>query len=391
MLGNAFFQLGEEMPSPALSSPQALRFVFGYGIHNFSRERTGGNVPRNVFITDPYRVNTLFTFADGSSVANPMMGPEHTKKACLMMVDAEGWACTNDPAYYDLYPGNGDRYRFVAATNSEDFAQLVLYRSAAGREETPQDIGLEVIKDENDVLRQVLAPSRLADIVVQNSFKYSINFYRRSDVQAEKDTDGYYVPVSNASPIIVWTIENPETNTINKLRVTKMVGNATNVSDFTYTAASEEWKLVQGAGLVENIRGSEWDDARQNRIETILIRAAQGDVASKRANRYHTFPWSEAVVAEVHDPDGAALTKEYAYYENSSDIGRYTKTRTEHILTAPGSATTIRPTGTRAWRSRRGRTRRLIRRPPAPGRSTMTTRLLSPAIRSSSMTNVPAP
>jgi hypothetical protein len=30
------------------------------------------------------------------------------------MVDAEGWATAEDPAYYDLYLGDGRRYRFNA-------------------------------------------------------------------------------------------------------------------------------------------------------------------------------------------------------------------------------------------------------------------------------------
>ena len=224
MLPGGFFSLRSEQPTPDMASPQGLRYVMGYAIHSFSRDKTSGGMPRNVFIVNPDALTLQFTFADGSSIAPCVAPPPWLEPVQLMTVDAEGWETATNAAYYDLYTGKGDLYRFVAATNSGDFMQLALHRTVEGRAETSQDIGIDIIRTADESLRQVRAPLCLADIVTENSRKYAIKFYRPEDVQAQKDTNGYYVAQQGASPTVVWTIENPDTNSMNRLRISQAMG-----------------------------------------------------------------------------------------------------------------------------------------------------------------------
>ena len=54
----------------------------------------------------------------------------------LMMVDAEGWAATSDPVYYDLYIGDGTMRRFLATDMTGALGSLVsfLLLSSSGGE-----------------------------------------------------------------------------------------------------------------------------------------------------------------------------------------------------------------------------------------------------------------
>ncbi|MFH0884050.1 MAG: hypothetical protein V2A56_13775, partial [bacterium] len=313
-----------ERPSSALFTPQALRYAAGWGIYEPSTELTGGGTPRSLSLLDTNGLPVEFRFEDGESMGVPVSGDEHSA-ARLLMVDAEGWSVTNEPAYYDLYPGNGELYRFCASATASNYFQQVLYKSASGRQETMSDSGVEVVMSQDRVLQQVLSASCLADIVVENSSRYSIRFYQRADVQSQRDENGRFVPSSNATPYVTWVVENPETNSINRLLLTRQLPGGSNVYDFVYVDASEEWTLTTGNGLKTVAKDAMWDDDHENRLVTEIIRSDMGEMALKKTTLYHVFPWGERQTDETLDPDAAALKTKFLYYEDSSQQGRYSK------------------------------------------------------------------
>ena len=315
------FQIRAETPTPQLATPQGLEFVMGYGIASVSHERTASGAPRDLFFLDSAGVTLGIRFDDDEAVGSPFLGNQLDRSERVIMVDAEGWAVTNDPAYYDLYPGDGSLWRFGASTNSEDFLNFVLYRSSQGREETSGAGGMEVIRDENRVLRQVLAPTRLADIVVSNSCEYSIVFYQLSDVLA-KGTNGLYGVDTDAIPMKVWTIESPGCS-VGLLRVSEITGGATNISDYVYKSGINEWELTKGSGLQRKARDIVWDGNQENMWSTYTIRAADGSIAYKTTDKYHNFSWGLSLVESVQDPDTLALTTTQSYYDDPAITSSY--------------------------------------------------------------------
>lgn len=278
-------------PYAGLSSPQGLSFILGYGIYGLSYELTSGSVPRYVTISDHQGIRTQFEFKNGESIADPIVYPGDESSVKLMMVDAEGWAVTNEPAYYDLYPGNGEMFRMVASPLSPCYKQLYEYRTVSGRIETISDIGFDVIVDENGIMRQIMAPSRFADIITTSPYKYSVNFYTLKDVELEKGTNSLYNITEGAEPVKSWVIENPNTNTVNELRASLIRGSETNIYNFVYSDATEEWTLTKGDGLVIDTKEKLWNDARTSYLITQTVKEEGKPIVSKETTLNQIFAW----------------------------------------------------------------------------------------------------
>ena len=161
------------------------------------------------------------------------------------MVDAEGWATTTDPAYYDLYPGDGSMFRFNGFPESEEYGQLCKYRSPSGHEEELSGTDIEIIRDDDGHLRQVLVPRYLCDVVVDSDEAYHIDMHPREYVSGNKDANGLYVVTTDA-PVETWSFDNPTPGSILNLRVRQRTGTKTNAYLYTYDADVEDWRLSEG-------------------------------------------------------------------------------------------------------------------------------------------------
>ena len=152
-------QLNELVPNSALYSPSGFKVVAGFAVNSVSRVKNASGVPKYVTLTSSAGVPVTFEFADGESVGAPLMTTENLADGRLAMADAQGWATSADPAYYDYYPGDGARWRFGAASLSPDYMQFVEHQTPEGRVETRQDLGLEIVRDAEGCLRQVATPA----------------------------------------------------------------------------------------------------------------------------------------------------------------------------------------------------------------------------------------
>ena len=326
ILPPGMLRIRAETPSPELATPQALHFSAGWTMYAVSSERTPADVPRYVYMLNPSGLPVEFRFEDGESIGVPTSERVEDLSARLFMVDAEGWSVTNEPAFYDLYPGNGDQYRFGAHPGSSNYLKLVRYRSVSGRIEEGDDLGYEVLYTSNAVLRQIRGAACLADIVPDGDYRYFIRFYRLSDLQSGRDSNGFYVIADGAQPFLQWTIENPDTsNDCNRLLLTEQVGDKTRSFHFEYHPGVEAWDLISGGGLVYDRKETVWDDAHENRLEIETISGPDGKCVLRKASRYHRFPWGENMTAEIRDPDGIGLTNTFLYYEDSTQTGKYKK------------------------------------------------------------------
>ena len=181
---------------------------------------------------------------------------------------------------------------------------------------------VEVLKDENEVLRQIKAPQALADIVVIDDLKYEIRFYELNAIGA-KNQQGYYE--ITGSPFVTWVVENPDTSgqTYNRLRLTKVVNSYSEVNEYVYDETTDEWSLSRGGGLQVESFTETVDEGTGNRTLDRVMKDGEGHVVSEQVEVYHEFPWGECLIENIQDPDGAALTSSTTYYESPEETGRY--------------------------------------------------------------------
>ncbi|HEX8424619.1 MAG TPA: hypothetical protein VF634_14520, partial [Pyrinomonadaceae bacterium] len=190
---------------------------------------------------------------------------------------------------------------------------------------------VDVVRAQDGSLRQVKAPQNLADVVVTiPGQEYELRFYRPADVGSK--VNGVYGV--SGQPFIVWKIKNPDPASISRVQISKIQGATTETNEYAWDAFSGSWSLNRGNGARIETKAVAYVTAT-SRIETSIVKNGSGQVISKSSRTIHTFPWGDEVLREEIDPDGAALTTVYTYYEDSLERGRYSKVKS--IIFADGS------------------------------------------------------
>ena len=190
-------------------------------------------------------------------------------------------------------------------------------------------VEVDVVKNGDGSLRQVKAPQGLADVVVINSSEYDIRYYQPADVGAK--VGGVYT--LTGQPYVTWKIKNPDAAGTTKLHILKIEGGVTvDKTEYLWDPMVDSWTLSTGwspsTGNYARIETKVISYPTQfSRTETFVVKENDGQVISKKANTYRTFAWGEELVQEVLDPDSAALTTTYTYYEVPTE-SRYRKLKT---------------------------------------------------------------
>ena len=317
-------QLNELEPTSRLYSPDGFCVVAGYTVSRVTREKNAGGVPKWVRIITKEGVPSEFVFEDGDSVGRPLPGMHEQATARLAMVDAQGWATAADPAYYDYYPGDGSRWRFGAAPGALDYLQFVEHQTPVGRMETKQDIGLEIVRDGDGVLRQVVTPTRLADLVVRGQDSYDLAIYPNdaSCLSGARTAAGVYEIVSGAVPEVVWKFRNPTPGVYGVLEVTReKTGADPQTWRYQYVDAVKDFTLTYPGGLVsEHSERLESDDGNSMVVRKYKA-DAEGVAVSKGEQYYEMLAGSYVIVKSARDPDGLKLTRRYEYYKDAPWTG----------------------------------------------------------------------
>jgi RHS repeat-associated protein len=181
------------------------------------------------------------------------------------------------------------------------------------------------------VLRQVNAPQALADIVATSATAYEIRFYKKADVGSKQN--GLWT-VSN-QPYVTWRIRNPNVGSTNELEIAKIQNGITNASVYTFNSSNNSWSLTTGNGERTELKTTTINVSTGDLTDTFTVTNSLGQTISKIARTYHQFAWGEELIKVVVDPDGAALTTLYTYYENSSEVGRFR--RLQSVVNPDGS------------------------------------------------------
>ena len=322
-------QLYAPAPSDQLATPEALTWTFGTRILFVSADKTAGGEPREVTLEDRDGRQVMFRFENGSAWAYPQGKFRDTSRR-LFMVDANGVAVTNNPAWYDLSYGNGNSDRFPAQPDASGIRPLAAVYVAGGRWLTLASSGLDVVWDTANALRQIKTASALADIVTETGRRYRIDFYAVADVQKNGNL---YVPIG--TPKVTWTIENPSATSVDRLTITRTTGGSAKVYDARYTPYFGRWVVTAPGDLRKEESYSFWDASETVREEHRKVLSPAGQAVRHSIKKWQKFAWDQAVVAEVNDPDGAAMTTTNTYYTNPAEAGRYARLKT--VLNADGS------------------------------------------------------
>jgi RHS repeat-associated protein len=224
-----------------------------------------------------------------------------------------------DSVHVELSLGLGSRQESAGFLSLEaEVITASLYSPAALTVATP-DLGVETVHDDSGILRQVKAPQALADIVTLNSSAYEVRFYAPNDVGAQDPGTKLYAV--SGTPYVTYKFENPDTGVTERLKIAETRGANVKESLYTYAAGTSTWSLSTGNGLRQENLVIATAGADTTKITTI---SDGSTVVSKVAKTYRTYAWGEELISEVLDPDGAALTTSYDFYDNSgTDGGNY--------------------------------------------------------------------
>jgi len=172
----------------------------------------------------------------------------------------------------------------------------------------------------NGALRQVRSGTALADISVENDYRYSIRFYVTF---TGPDVDGVYTPAG--MPFSTVTIDNPDgPAAFNRLRV---VQNGVELGTYNYVAASAMWELVTGFANASRKECVIQSATNNLRTVTRLTKDGNDKLLSSSVSTYQTFAWGEELV-ETRDGSGPGTkVTTYAYYSASTNSPNYAHLR----------------------------------------------------------------
>ena len=294
------------------------------------------HVQFRAFFTDAsgqtrYKVLTLLTQGPQVIVGQPdwsalplVLAALQNKTEDLKADPSQGCSCNCQAGTCDAGLGSIDFSVKLGHSNfGEDQGTLTIHTDTPTLDlSTPKTL-LDKIEDpacmpvyQNSVLRQVLAAQCLLDVQPVNSFKYQINFYQRT---AGDPQDGNGLYLCGGAPFKTITVENSDASPIvyNRLRITEAGPNSPNrVSEYDWDAAGQRWDLLTNGGLRKESLATLVDAATGDKIETRSIFGSVGQTVAKKVQRFHAYSWGNAMIGETLDPDGAALTSTWTYYEN---------------------------------------------------------------------------
>ncbi len=186
----------------------------------------------------------------------------------------------------------------------------------------------EGVVRQGGVIRQVRSPAGLIDVQSGDpgTTGYQMRFFHDDQI-GPPDEFGLYPIPEGAVPHTTWAVENPNGDN-NILRVTKTTVKGSEVNQFEWTGGDDKTlQLVTGNGLRKERRWSVADQSTGDRIETVEVRNQDNSLAYVEQNRFHQFAWGELQIERIVDPEGAALTETWTYYEDPDDAANYQHTQ----------------------------------------------------------------
>ncbi len=198
-----------------------------------------------------------------------------------------------------------------------DVISATTYTPTALIPAAPVGGGIEIIRDVNGALRQMKGPQSIADIVILDTTSYEVRFYTLNNVGAQDGTTLLYA--LSGDPFVTYKFEDPDSGANTRLRITETRGSMVRINEYAYDNATSTWSLSRGNGLrkeseIVTINGTDT-------TKVSIISEADNTVVSKISQTYRTYPWGEELISTIIDPDGAALTTNFVFYDDVINDG----------------------------------------------------------------------
>ena len=304
--------------SPSIFTPESLHAVLGgYTFKRLGQKTMADGVtPAEVVLSHPNGEGVHFVFANGESLGRPDPGVHIKMDARLQMVDAEGWATTHDPVYYDLYVGDGTKRRFLATNMTGALGALVSITDERGGVRTPADMGVDIIYDPDGV-RQYLTPSRLANVTRTADFLgYDVAVYALQEPPQKDTTTGLYVvPAGQTVEHVSVRRENGGKRAV----VTIRKGGGDSLR-YVFDYAMNEWSLTRPSGMQERKECLIADGVGARITKTVV--SSLGEVLAKKVKNYKWMSWGFAMTNRVEGFDGVTDTTTWTYYTSGNGKGQ---------------------------------------------------------------------
>jgi RHS repeat-associated protein len=326
LLEPGYFLLRRDLPSMLVYSPQGLFYAspFSSIITSDETENLDDGIAREVEVLNGDGSRVTFQIETGESEGCPE-GVMSGATARLKMLDANDLPVTENPVYYEIDFGTGTKSKYSVSTK-----KLVSLISPNGVNLHADDkgVGIEIIYDENNALRQVKsAADGLADIVIVDEYKYEIRLYAPENVGGK--VDGIYQTTGTYHT--VWTIANPDQDhdKLDNPRFTKTANGKSDIYDWKYIDASNQWTLTEGNGLRTTSKSKIWDSSHNNQLITLETRDSDENIVSQKTENVHEYSFGERVNEKIVDPNGLNLKTQIEYFDDSSETGKYSNIQSE--------------------------------------------------------------
>ena len=304
--------------SPSIFTADSLYAVLGG--YTFKRLGTlnlnDGITPAEVVLSHPNGEPVKFVFKEGESWGQPDPGVHIKMDERLMMVDAEGWATTKEPVYYDLYPGDGSRRRFMATNMTGALGQLVSITTPQGVTMTPTDMGIDIVYDSNGV-RQFITPSRLANVTHTDGWTgYDVTVYAlQSAPKKDPQTGLYTIPLTQ--PIEIFSVRRENDG---KRAIVTVQNSGGEKLRYVFDYAMGDWSLTRPTGAQEQ-RERYMSDEEAAKIVTSYV-SSKGERLEHTEYNYKWESWGFAVTNKIEGFGGITNTTSWTYYTSGNGKGQ---------------------------------------------------------------------
>ncbi|MEZ5276819.1 MAG: RHS repeat-associated core domain-containing protein [Opitutaceae bacterium] len=174
----------------------------------------------------------------------------------------------------------------------------------------PNPANVQVDRDTDGRIRSVRTPGRITTVTPLGTDRFRIDHYRGASEVPEPGTEA-------SSTQEVSFAEGEESRS---LRITEESSGRTTIREYRELLSDGQMELVEGDGLRwEGLERSVAEDGVVT--ETYSTFDLEGNLVSRRLERFREFPWGRSLVETVADPDGDALTATIAYYDDPLSDG----------------------------------------------------------------------
>ena len=315
--------------APSIFTEESLHATLGgYTFKRLGQKTLAdGETPAEVVFSHPYGEEVRFVFPEGESWGRPDPTVHIEMDERLMMVDAEGWAATSDPVYYDLYVGDGTRRRFLATNMTGALGSLVSVTDAHGATITPEEMGVDLVYGMSGV-RQFLTPSRLANVALAPERDGYDVFVYAVDAPPQKDAATGLYATPDATPLKHLSIRSRNGG---KRAVVTFARNGGDAKTYVFDYVMGEWSLARESGVKEEKERQMQDKVRAQIVKA--VKSKDGELLARTEMNFKWMSWGFAPTNRVEGFGGVTDTTSWTYYTSGNGKGQVkTESRQSGLL-----------------------------------------------------------